>query len=364
MRTIATILALFIAGPAAAQISPPQQPARGPGGYEAPHAAVNARSFGEGATSYWVFTPGEPAPARAPVIVFMHGWGGMNPNHYAAWIEHIVRRGAIVVYPTYQEGFRSKPAGVLDNALEGIKSATGRIRRGEFGVEGDFDRFAIVGHSAGGLLALNIAAVATREGLPQPKALMSVSPGMTKGREGRTLIPTEAWEKIPRGTLLLSLAGEDDKFVGDADALRVYRRTTQIPSDDKDYVVLRSDAHGTPPLNAAHFAATTGGQLPGVPQDDAKTREERKGGPLRRRLQKRMLKKLEAQDAGDFNAQERRTVDALDYYGTWKLFDALTDAAFYGENRDVALGGGEKQRYMGAWSDGAPVKELLVSDPE
>ena len=52
--------------------------------------------------------------------------------------------------------------------------------------------------------------------------------------------------------------------------------------------------------------------------------------------------------------------DALDWYGTWKLLDGLTDAAFYGTNREYALGDTPEQRYMGKWSDGQPVKELEV----
>jgi hypothetical protein len=56
------------------------------------------------------------------------------------------------------------------------------------------------------------------------------------------------------------------------------------------------------------------------------------------------------------------SVNALDYYGFWKLLDGLTDAAFYGKNHDYALGNTRNQRYMGTWSDGTPVKELVVTD--
>ncbi len=56
------------------------------------------------------------------------------------------------------------------------------------------------------------------------------------------------------------------------------------------------------------------------------------------------------------------TVNALDYYGFWKLFDGLCDAAFYGKNRNYALGDTPEQRFMGRWSDGPPVKELTVTD--
>ena len=55
-------------------------------------------------------------------------------------------------------------------------------------------------------------------------------------------------------------------------------------------------------------------------------------------------------------------VNALDYFGHWKPFDALCDAAFYGRNRDVALGNTPAQRFMGRWSDGVPVKELVVTE--
>jgi hypothetical protein len=59
---------------------------------------------------------------------------------------------------------------------------------------------------------------------------------------------------------------------------------------------------------------------------------------------------------------ETMMVNALDYYGTWKLFDALCDAAFTGKNREYALGNTPQQRFMGLWSDGSPVKELIVTD--
>jgi hypothetical protein len=49
-------------------------------------------------------------------------------------------------------------------------------------------------------------------------------------------------------------------------------------------------------------------------------------------------------------------------YGLWKLFDGLSDAAFFGKNREYALGNTPQQRFMGKWSDGVPVKELVVTD--
>jgi hypothetical protein len=54
------------------------------------------------------------------------------------------------------------------------------------------------------------------------------------------------------------------------------------------------------------------------------------------------------------------SIDALDFFGTWKLFDGLTDAVFYGQNRRYALGSMPEQTFMGLWSDGVAVTPLEV----
>ena len=55
-------------------------------------------------------------------------------------------------------------------------------------------------------------------------------------------------------------------------------------------------------------------------------------------------------------------LDALDGYGIWKLTDALLACAFVGEWYEHAFGNTPEQRLMGAWSDGVPVHEPLVTD--
>jgi hypothetical protein len=66
------------------------------------------------------------------------------------------------------------------------------------------------------------------------------------------------------------------------------------------------------------------------------------------------------EDVPDVGIVTVTTPDALDFFGYWKWFDGLSDAAFYGRNREYALGNTPQQRYMGVWSDGRPVKEPLV----
>jgi hypothetical protein len=87
---------------------------------------------------------------------------------------------------------------------------------------------------------------------------------------------------------------------------------------------------------------------------------------LRKKIRERMQERFEARREGDEQAPERsgdanRTLSAFHYYSIWKVFDGLIDAAFYGKRRNYALGHRHEQRFMGLWSDGVPVKGLLVT---
>ena len=58
-------------------------------------------------------------------------------------------------------------------------------------------------------------------------------------------------------------------------------------------------------------------------------------------------------------------VDGMDYYGIYRVFDALATYSFTqnGEAKEIALGNGsKKQRFMGIWPDSCTVRESLVSD--
>jgi hypothetical protein len=156
-------------------------------------------------------------------------------------------------------------------------------------------------------------------------------------------------KKIPSDTLLLAVAGDQDTLVRDTDAKRIYYESTRVSAANKDYVTLVSDSHGEPGLQASHRAPTAmnkdydsgegvGGAATGIPDPIGGARISRRVRP------------------------ETMMVNALDYYGTWKLFDGLIDAAFNGKNREYALGNTPQQRFMGFWSDGVPVKELKVTD--
>jgi dienelactone hydrolase len=320
-------------GTAAAEPTPPRQPADGPGGGAYAHAAVAAREAAGGAQGWWLFLPAQPTPATAPVVVFCHGWGGMDPTHYRAWIDHIVRRGSIVIYPLYQDSLRTPAADFLPNATAAVRAALDELGTRKDGIAPDLARLAAVGHSAGGMLAAGLGATAAASGLPPFRAVMSVEPGDGL-RLGDSRIPPVDFGAMPAETLLLVLVGAEDERVGREDGARIHDGASAVPDANKDLLEMQSDDHGAPALIANHSA-------PSATLD-------RSGQPLA------------AEDGRQVGARAHRgAVDALDWYGTWRLFDALTAAAFHGRNRDMALGGTAAQLSMGTWSDGTPVKPLV-----
>jgi acetyl esterase/lipase len=325
---------------------PPDQPANGPGGKQYSHNSVTKQRFGTGGKEYWIFEPDAPKPRgkTAPVIVFMHGWGGVNPMYYGAWIEHLVRRGNIVIYPRYQSGLLTRVEEFTPNTVDALKDALQRLQKDSQHVQPDLSKFSVVGHSMGGLLAANLAALASESGLPKVKAVMSIQPGITAAPVN---FPLADLTKIPPDTLLLTVAGDLDTLTADRDAKRIYRESARVVAANKNLITLVTDDHGTPPLRATHRAPT-------APDEDYDSKENIREslGPLGGLVSR--------QSRG--RTPELPSLNALDYYGTWKLFDGLCDAAFYGKNREYALGNTPQQRFMGKWSDGVAVKELRVEE--
>ena len=346
LRTANLILVLILGVLAQTQVpTPPPQPETGPGGKQAPHAAVIKHRYGQHGKEYWIYEPDKPKPAQAPVVIFLHGWGGTNPLYYGAWIDHIVKRGNIVIFPRYQSSILTRREDFIPNTLDAVKAAFKELQTDRSHVRPDLTKVATVGHSLGGVLSASVAALARESGLPRVRAVMSVEPGMTRSPGN---IPMPDLKKIESETLLLSIAGDRDTLVEDYDAKRIYYESTRVSANNKDFVRLITDDRGSPALIANHRAPT-------APDEEYDNGEGDLTAPR--------ASMGSAQDRqGQENTTRTPAVNALDYYGLWKLFDALCDTAFYGKNREFALGNTPQQRFMGKWSDGVAVKELFVTD--
>jgi alpha-beta hydrolase superfamily lysophospholipase len=281
----------------------PDQPRTGPGGADYRHGSVAVSVHGEGGTQYWLFEPREPKAEKAPLVIFLHGYSVMEPEGYRAWINHIVRRGAVVVYPRYQGRLLTPPGEFLPNSMASIRDALKVLaERGR--VQPDLNRVAAVGHSAGGVIALNYTLDARAAGLPVPKALVVIEPGGGQER-GLQWVATGAAGGLAPETRFVAAVGDADRIVGVTSARLMWRSTGHL--QQRAFVTVQSDLHGDPRLRAGHLSPMA---VEGL-------------------------------------------ADVHDWRAWWRVFDAACESAFDGHDLKI-------DSDLGKWSDGTPLKPLQI----
>jgi pimeloyl-ACP methyl ester carboxylesterase len=273
-------------------------------------------------------------------VIFLHGWGAVHPRAYGAWIDHIVRKGHIVIFPRYQfeEQFRTPGDVMLAGAAQAVQDAW-ELLQAEGPVLPRADRIVLMGHSLGGLLAARIAAQTAALGLPPAGAILMVQPG------GQDSVPVADLGGIPADAVMVIVTGDEDTVTGTEGALVILDAFAGDDGRLIEHVHMRSERRSRPALVAHHYAPL--GVKAGFPPNPIQGGDTQVPG---NRLQNRLR---------EFR-QNRYTIDALDYYGFWKIGDALLDAVFRGENLEYGFGNTDEQRFMGTLSDGTPVRPLLV----
>ncbi|MEZ4950008.1 MAG: hypothetical protein R2879_08960 [Saprospiraceae bacterium] len=335
MSRFALLLLLLIsAGPflSGQDITFSDQPKEGPGGsnYDFPHVTITDRS--EEPTGFVLFEPFDSSqmkgPEVAPVVIFMHGYGAYNPLVYGKWIEHLVKKGSIVIFPRYQKNlFSPSPDEFVANTLVGIRDALDTLcSQGH--VLPDTSAVTMVGHSFGGAIIATILGDWKSFDIPKPKGAFLASPGTGPFKFG-----LESYENIPEDISLLVMVSSGDKTVGDAFGIKVYETAVNTPK--RNLLRQTEDGYGNPSISHGHNESYA---------------------------------VLEAFDNGDHGFSYQRsklsTVDVVDYYGYWKLMDALNSCVRSGEDCNYAFGNTSEQTYLGEWSDGTPVKPLDVLVPQ
>ncbi len=318
-------LLLFLASLAQ---SPPGQPGSGPGGSNYSHADVVMHTYPGQHNGFFIFEPASPTPDSANVVVLIHGLGLVNPNLYGGWITHLVRKGNIVIYPKYQDAsMTTAEADYNDNVIYAI--TTGLDTLGFPGhVKPRTQNLAVAGHSYGGLMTSNMGILAATSGFPTPKCLFVCQPYNDAG----TNVRLPDYSVMPSDMNLLIMVGENDAIVGSTFGRFLMDSTTSVSTTHKNYITHHPDNHGNPSIGATHFEPCS---------------------------------KDNDYDTGESNfftiaCDVGTKTDAVDYYGYWKLLDALMDCSFNGQNCEYAFGDTPEQRGLGKWSDEQPVVEMTV----
>jgi len=188
------------------------------------------------ANGVWIF---RPAGKPKRLVIFFHGQGGATettPENHRAWIDHLVSKGAVVVYPRYEMLYS---ASVLKAANAGIKTAADRLELTGIPV-------LALGYSRGAAMAVEYAATAPGEHLPVPTAIESVNP-VPYGEQARIVDLRPLRPK----TLMAILVSDKDPHATDGASLLLHRlRDAGFPGQQVELNIAHS--HGS--FTADHLA--------------------------------------------------------------------------------------------------------------
>ncbi|GJE60337.1 poly(ethylene terephthalate) hydrolase family protein [Methylobacterium trifolii] len=340
--------------------SPPPQPAQGPGGVGDRSLNVVKRALGRSTASTFAFYAAGAAPATGrPVVVFLHGWGAVNPQSYGAWIDHLARQGYLVLFPRFQEVNRTRPADASANAEARLTEALGALAA-DADAKPDLARVALIGHLAGVPLAMNVAADAKAKGLPVPKLVFGLMPGgIASGPKARGITLGDLSAIDPK-TLVITVIGDKDARAADAASRRLLREADAVPPERKLFVRALSDDHGFPALTATLAAPAaldsafdgTAIKLPPDPKDAPKPPPFKWSADMA----------LSGEQQTLVSQINNARADSLDYLAFWKTFDLAAAAAFSGADA-TSLKANPRFSDMERWNDGWPVKRLAVETP-
>jgi len=245
-----------------------------------------------------------------PVIFFAPGYNNNDPAEYRSLINHIVSRGFALVYAPFQIlsfdiTLHEKR---YDTIWAGFEEAVNR-----FGASFDLSRVGFAGHSYGAaaLPAMMQRGVIDRGWGSRGAFVYAMAPWYYYQFNVKQFVD---W---PQQVKLIVQVYENDGVCDHRMGKEIYERAN-LPASEKEFVMLRSEERLGYKLDAEHGTPSMG-------SDD----------------------------------------NALDYYGVYRLFDALADYALTGSEaaKRIALGNGSaEQRFMGTWPDGQAVREMLAGD--
>jgi len=246
-----------------------------------------------------------------PTVFFLHGIGAHDPVNYLELLEHLSSRGHAVIFSPYAQALAmARPQAAYKMLREGFEQGVGQWRPLL-----DSSRVGFVGHSygAGAIPAISYYWTSGNGWGKAGTFLYSMAPYYSYEITKRQLAA------FPDNATLIVQVFEDD-YINDHRMAKDIFDNIGIPLTHKNFIVLHSDSSEGLQLNAVHD----------VPQGIA---------------------------AG-------LKCDMLDFYGVWRLVDALADYSLRNDTaaRSIALGSGSRaQMFMGVWPNGKPVRELTAA---
>jgi len=362
-RSLLSVLLLgaSLATPSAHAATPPQQPAQGPGGRDYTSTEVVKRAVGTASRGTFVFHGTDEPSAPRPVVVFLHSWGAVNPGLYGGWIDHLARKGHLVLFPRFQEVNRSRPADASNLAEDLIQSALAELAD-DPKAKPDKERVAFIGHSAGVPIALNLAAGTSSGKVPAPKLVFGLMPGGIASNEKERGILLRDLSAVDPATMIITMSGDRDHLPSDRASRLLLQQASAVPASRKLFMRAPSDDHGYPALTAT--LASPGSPKPDYDASAIKLPPDPPRDPKQRNTW-RWSADMSLSGPQTILTQQlgNNSTDTLDFLAFWKTFDLASEAAFAGKEASALLRD-PKFVDMSTWSDGWPVKRLSAQMPK
>ncbi|MCP5018789.1 MAG: alpha/beta fold hydrolase [Ketobacter sp.] len=274
----------------------------------------------------WYYVPDRlKYGAKAPVVVFLHGFAAFIPKLYQTHIEHLVKQGNIVIFPQYQKatfsGFLSE-AGLFAPADQSVWAQRAVVTvdqaLDELGAQVQADEIYLYGHSLGGLIAL---AWQAEGGVPIAAGVLSHP--QVNAQEGIPAFVRAFLEiiEIPWREYAPDIAFPVVILNGDVDTIAPLEQSREIlaalaSAPSRELYIAQRDRYGYPSISPNH----------GAPLDKIQ------GLPAHFRI---------------FSVSGE--LDGLD----WRYYFAGLDAVMAGWRVAIPFD-------LGVWSNGRPVKPLLT----
>ena len=189
----------------------------------------------------------------------------------------------------------------------------------------NIETFCLVGHSYGGIIGADLTANWENYVIPKPKGVFLCAPGTGPFKAGKL----DNYASIPKSVKLLIMVNENDYIVGDEMGVKIFETATNTPQRN----LIRQHIDTANGISAGHNEPYS------VDEDF---------------------------DSGHHNYTTKKALrisrlNAVDYYGYWKLFDALIDCSWEGKNCEYAFGDTPQQRSLGKVAEGTILKELEIT---
>ena len=262
---------------------------------------------GNGPDRAYAFYPADKSPEKLPLVIFLHGWMGTNPKNFGALIDHLVRRGSVVVYPVYQTDGNTPPQVITDTAAKSINQLLKRLDKEKPNLI-DSQKTMYYGFSMGASMSINFAANPDKYKLPIPKGMILAAPGDAKHvahGDLATSIVTTPISQVALNIPIVLMTGQEDKTIGVPTALGYWN---EICAQNRQKLLI-----SWPPGKTEGESIASGHGAPGAPDDRYDFPNINEPTPIE------TIARLES-------FPESKSINNLDFYGQWKVVTGFLDA--------------------------------------